>query len=147
MTKPLQDAIPAGSAARQCFGCGADNADGLQIKSTWEDGRAICRFLPDAHHLAFPGVVNGGILATAIDCHGVWTAVAHAKQKTGADEFPAFVTRKLEVEYLRPTPTGEELVLTGRVIDESDRSVTALIEVTAGGTVTATGKVVSVRVG
>jgi len=31
-----------------CFGCGADNPDGLQIKSFWDGDEALCRFQPQA---------------------------------------------------------------------------------------------------
>jgi len=42
--KPMQDQLPEGHPARVCFGCGADNNDGLQIKSFMQGDTAICTF-------------------------------------------------------------------------------------------------------
>ncbi len=143
-TKPfLQDQLPSGNGARVCFGCGTDNTHGLQIKSWMEDGRCLCRFQPEAHHTAFPGVVNGGVIATVLDCHGIWTAVGHYEMKHGKPAM--FVTRKLTVEYLKPTPLGPELFLEGRVIQEGKRSVTVELELQVEGKVTARAELVGVR--
>ena len=69
----FQDAI---SAENVCWGCGPANPHGLQIKSSWEGAESICRFRPDDCHIAAPGIVNGGILSSVIDCHCVCTAIA-----------------------------------------------------------------------
>ena len=149
-SKALQDCLPKGSPFRECFGCGADNPQGLRIKSYLEGDRAVCRFRPEAHHLAAPGMVNGGILATLIDCHGIWTAVGLSLRKEGAsagqDTSGVFVTRKLTVEYLKPAPTGLEIVLVGKITAQSQRSVTVTVDLSAGDETVARGEVVAVRV-
>jgi acyl-coenzyme A thioesterase PaaI-like protein len=105
-----------------CFGCGADNHAGLQLQSTWEDGdTSVSRWTPDEVHAAGPRhVVNGGIIATVLDCHGVVTAVADAHRREGreigTDPEIWFATTALKVEYLRPTPLGPELTLRARVV-------------------------------
>ncbi|NOZ12522.1 MAG: PaaI family thioesterase [Acidobacteria bacterium] len=139
----LQDELPKGSGARVCFGCGADNVHGLRIKSWAEKGKCLCRFHPEPHHTAFPGVVNGGVIATVLDCHGIWTAVAYYREKYG--KAVMFVTRKLTVEYLKPTPLGPELILEGRAVREGGRSVTVELEMRAGNEVTARAELVGVR--
>ncbi len=139
----LQDELPKDSGARVCFGCGADNVHGLRIKSWVENGKCLCRFHPEAHHTAFPGVVNGGVIATVLDCHGIWTAVAYYQEKYG--KAVMFVTRKLTVEYLKPTPLGPELFLEGRAVQEGERSVTVELEMRVGNTVTAKAELVGVR--
>ncbi|RLE16907.1 MAG: PaaI family thioesterase [Acidobacteria bacterium] len=140
----LQDQLPEGNGARVCFGCGADNVHGLRIKSWVERGKCLCRFHPEPHHTAFPGVVNGGVIATVLDCHGIWTAVAYYQEKYG--KAVMFVTRKLTVEYLKPTPLGPELFLEGRVVDEGKRSLTVELELRVGDEVTARAKLVGVQV-
>ncbi len=139
----LQDQLSSDSGARVCFGCGADNANGLRIKS-WMDGETcLCHFLPKPHHTAFPGVVNGGIIATILDCHGVWTAVGHYKKFH--DEDVMFVTAKLSVEYLKPTPIGEKLLAKGRVTREGRRSAGVTVDLTVGEQITARAELVVVR--
>src|SRR5690242_4201687 len=79
----FQDLMPF----NHCWGCGADNPAGLQLKSTWsadEPGVAIATFRPRAEHMAGPRhVLNGGIIATLLDCHGVCTSVADAYRHEG----------------------------------------------------------------
>ncbi|MCK5880049.1 MAG: PaaI family thioesterase [Holophagae bacterium] len=140
----MQDQLPEKNGARICFGCGADNTHGLRIKSWMEGNRCLCRFQPESHHTAFPGIVNGGIIATVLDCHGIWTAVGHYEMEHGKPAM--FVTRKLTVEYLKPTPMGQELFLEGRVTHEGKRSVTVELELRANEELTARAELVGVRI-
>ena len=62
-----------------CWGCGADNHGGLHLQSSWDGPTAVAQWTPDAEHAAGPRhFVNGGIIATLLDCHGVCTAIADA---------------------------------------------------------------------
>jgi acyl-coenzyme A thioesterase PaaI-like protein len=147
--QPLQDQLPRDHPARICFGCGADNTSGLQIKSFMQGDTAVCRFRPDAHHTAFPGVLNGGIVATLLDCHGIWTAVGyynsrHLDLEVNNPE-TMFVTRKMTVEYLRPTPMDTELLLQGRVVKEGNKSMQVEVDLWAGEEITARADVLAVR--
>ena len=105
-----------------CFGCGPANQQGLQIKSHWEGdpkavggpaaGKFVMEYTPQAHHQAFPGVVNGGILGTLLDCHSNWCAVTTIMKERGiADEAPSCVTAEFHVKLKRPTPVDQELTL------------------------------------
>ena len=62
----LQDTYAPHNA---CFGCGAANEQGLRIKSHVEGDEVVARWRPEPHHQAFPGVLNGGIIGTLLDCH------------------------------------------------------------------------------
>jgi hypothetical protein len=73
----FQDAWPLNT----CYGCGPENRDGLQIKSRWSDDRTsvIAEFKADAKYNAgIPDVMYGGTVASLIDCHSIWTAIAFA---------------------------------------------------------------------
>src|ERR1051326_1632203 len=54
-----------------CFGCGPANEKGLRIRSfVGEDGEeVVCDWKPEPHHEAYPGMLNGGIVGTLLDCH------------------------------------------------------------------------------
>ena len=41
--------------------------------------------MPEEHHQAFPGMINGGIIGTLLDCHGNWTAAIALMDKSGDD--------------------------------------------------------------
>ncbi len=107
----------------RCWGCGTRNEQGLQIKSHWsgQEGReAICTWQPAAHYMAGPKqVLNGGIIATVIDCHSVCTAVAAAylaeRRKIGSDPLIWCVTGSLKVDYLRPTPIDQAVTLRAKI--------------------------------
>lgn len=145
----LQDQLPKGHPARACFGCGADNEAGLRIKSYMQGDSAVCRFRPDAQHTAFPGVLNGGIIATLLDCHGIWTAVGYYNAKHMDSEVSSpetmYMTRKMTVEYLSPTPMDTELLLKGRVLEERRRSMQVQAELWAKEEMTARAEVLAVR--
>ena len=71
-------------------------------------------FLPHARFAAGPPhVLNGGIIATLLDCHGVCTAMARAyddeQRAIGSQPEIWYATTSMTVDYLRPTPIGEEV--------------------------------------
>lgn len=143
---PFQDQFPDSYA--HCYGCGRNNEHGLQIKSVWEGDEAVCRFTPRPYHVAYPGIVNGGVIASIIDCHGVGTAAAYAYRQTGraigeGDEL-RMVTASLHVDYLRPTPMGP-LELRACVVEEGERRIHVTVELFAQGELCARGQVVATR--
>ena len=72
----FQDYYPEDVA--HCFGCGRLNEHGHHIKSYWDGGETVARFVPRPYHTAIPGYVYGGLIASLIDCHGTGTAAAAA---------------------------------------------------------------------
>lgn len=143
----LQDLYPDDYA--HCYGCGRLNSHGLHVRSEWRDGEAVAQFQPAEYHMAMPGFVYGGLIASLVDCHAMATAAGAsmltAGLEPGRDATPRFVTASLTVDYLRPTPAGEELMLRGRATNVGERKVQVEVEVTAGTTVCARGRVIAVR--
>jgi acyl-coenzyme A thioesterase PaaI-like protein len=133
----------------ECFGCGPANAQGLRIRSFEEGDELVCDFKPAPHHLAFPGVVNGGICGALLDCHSNWTAAMHLMKKSGADAPPCTVTSDFHVTLKRPTPIQETLHLRAKVVESSADRAVVEATITAAGKVTATcrGTFVAVKEG
>ncbi|MFO8072316.1 MAG: PaaI family thioesterase [Polyangia bacterium] len=133
-----------------CYGCGRLNEDGLQIKSFWDDEQeeSTCSYEPRPGHIALPGYVYGGLIASLIDCHGTGTAAAAAYRdqgrEIGSEPKLRFVTGSLHVDYLRPTPIGP-LELRGKVAEIKGRKVVVDIDLSAAGKVCAKGRVVAVQ--
>ncbi len=147
MTDAFQDLI----GSNFCFGCGPDNPDGLRLKSRWAGEEAVARFRPAPIHAAGPRhVVNGGVLATVLDCHAICTAVADAYRREGREPGSApriwFVTGRLDVRYHRPAPIGRTLELRARVVEVSDRKSRVEASVAVGERMLAEASVVAVRV-
>jgi acyl-coenzyme A thioesterase PaaI-like protein len=146
--KAIQDLLPDHS----CFGCGPDNAHGLQIKSYWNDetGEAICTFYPKPHHLAGPAILNGGIIATIMDCHSVNTAMAATYlaegRPIGAEPPVWCVTGSMELKYRKPTPLEGPLVLRARIVQTDGRKTTVACSLCANDVETAAAQVLAVRV-
>jgi acyl-coenzyme A thioesterase PaaI-like protein len=143
----VQDFYPEDFA--HCYGCGRLNPSGHHIRTEVDGEEAVARFTPGAEHIALPGFVYGGLIASLVDCHGIGTAAAAAERAEGraVGEAPAprFVTAALRVEYVKPTPLGPELELRARATSVGIRKVVVSIEVRAGDVLTARGEVVAVR--
>ena len=77
--------------------------------------------------------------------HGRFFAVERAAGRDiGQAPMPRYVTASLHVDFLRPTPHGPELTLTGRAVEIAGRKVKVEVEVTTGSLLTARGLVVAV---
>jgi acyl-coenzyme A thioesterase PaaI-like protein len=132
-----------------CFGCGPANSKGLRIRS-FERGEAlVAAWMPEPHHEAFPGVLNGGIIGALLDCHSNWTAAWHLMRQSGAASPPCTVTADYAIKLLRPTPTDGPVALTARVAESAADRAVIEAELSAGGKVCATcrGTFVAVKPG
>lgn len=132
-----------------CFGCGPANDQGLHVRSFPDGDECVCEWTPAAHHEAFPGVLNGGIIGTLMDCHSNWTAAYHLMQKAGTDHPPTTVTADFHVRLLKPTPSAGPVHLRARVAESSENRATIETTLSSGDIVTATcrGTFVAVRPG
>ena len=130
----------------RCFGCGPANEKGLRIRSFVEGDELVAEFRPEPHHLAFEGVLNGGICGALLDCHSNWAAAIHLMQQAGDQTPPCTVTSEFAVKLRRPTPMSGSVRLRAKVVEsEGDRAVVeATLE--AGGKVTASCRGVFVAV-
>ncbi len=144
----IQDLYPESVA--HCYGCGRLNDQGLQIKSYADGDETVCHFVPRPYHMAVPGYVYGGLIASLIDCHATGTAAIAAYRAEGREpgsEPPIrFVTASLKVDYHKPTPLGPVLELRGRAREVRGRKVMLDIELSAEGQVCARGEVLCVRI-
>ena len=62
--KAFQDNYP--DELCYCYGCGRLNDHGLQIRSYWDGEDAVAVFQPKPFHMAIPGFVYGGLIASII---------------------------------------------------------------------------------
>jgi acyl-coenzyme A thioesterase PaaI-like protein len=116
------------------------------LKSYVEGDEVVARFVPGPDFMSLAGFVYGGLLASLIDCHAMATAAA-SDLPPGVEDSPAprYVTGALNVNYLKPTPMGPELVVRGRVIGKSEKKRVVEATVAVEGTVTVRAEVVAVR--
>jgi uncharacterized protein (TIGR00369 family) len=107
--------------SRSCFVCGRDNDKGFRTR--WENdreaGEVKTTVVVPEHFNGYPGIVHGGIVAALLD-----EAVARSVLLDGHFD-DLMVTAKLEVLYRRPVPTETPLLLTGHLMERTDRRATA----------------------
>ena len=112
-----------------CFACGQNNPIGLKLKFVEIAGRYVAKCVMDKNYQSFNGVLHGGIITTLLD-EAMGGYLFHLKQ-------PAY-TGKLEVRYRRPTPTGEQLTVSGWIAGRKRNVVEMRSEIAlSDGTITA----------
>ncbi|HVC36923.1 MAG TPA: PaaI family thioesterase [Gammaproteobacteria bacterium] len=146
MAKSLQDTYAPRS---NCFGCGPANTKGLHIKSFVRGNEVLAEWTPEPHHEAAPGMLNGGIIGTLLDCHCNWTAAWYLMKKSVTEAPPCTVTAEYAIVLKRPTSTDRPIELHARVVSSTDDRAVVEGELIASGKVCATcrGTFVAVKPG
>ena len=142
----FQDSMPG----NVCFGCGAENPDGLKIKSYWEGDEAVCIWESEEKYHGWPKILNGGILATLVDCHCMGTAMAAAckaeNRELGSFPYYRYATGTISVRYLKPTSNEAPIELRTKVTEIKGRKVVMQCDAFSAGVKTATCEVIAIRV-
>ena len=123
-----------------CFGCGPSNKDGLRIRSFRGENGLDMEFDPTEDHQAFPGMINGGIIGTLLDCHGNWTAAIALMDQAGTSEPPCTVTASYSIKLRRPTPFGVTLSVSSEVVEIGEDRAKVMMSLFADGELCATGE-------
>jgi uncharacterized protein (TIGR00369 family) len=103
----------AHSASNRCFGCGPANQAGLRLEFLLaDDGSVVSLPVVPGTFDGHPGYLHGGIIATLLD-----EAMSKAVRAQGSTS----MTRRMEVDYLLPVPSGAPLRIEGRVVRNEGR--------------------------
>jgi uncharacterized protein (TIGR00369 family) len=76
------------------------------------DGSVVCQAQISGQYEGPPGYLHGGIIATLLD-----EAMSKANRAQGVTA----MTRQMQVEYLRPVPSGAAIRIDGRVTRSEGR--------------------------
>ena len=123
-----------------CFGCGPANEKGLQIDSYRCEKGLELRFTSNEEHQAFPGMINGGIIGSLMDCHGNWAAAVALMDENNLEEIPCTVTANYSISLRRPTPTGVELYVLAEIEELFADRAKVKMTLTANDKICATGE-------
>lgn len=104
-----------------CFGCGPKNERGLQLKSFVESDQIVAEWMPKPGFEGFENMMNGGIIASLMDCHSNWAAAWYLMQSKQLDRPLSTVTGRFSITYLQPTIMTDlvHLYATLKTISES----------------------------
>ena len=91
-------------------------------------------------HQAFPGIINGGIISTLLDCHGNWAATMALMDENDDEYPPCTVTATFSLKLRRPTPINTKLEINANIIDISKDRANVKMTLVADGKICATGE-------
>ena len=143
-----------GERFQHCWGCGPKNDLGLHLKTYPSiDGKScISRIkLENAYTGGVPSNVFGGMIATVFDCHGTASAAWFAHHQKGLELTEStvigrFITARLEIDYLSPSPIEDEIVVTSTLEELGERKAIIAMEMTVATKVRAKARMVAVAV-
>ncbi|MDY6971955.1 MAG: PaaI family thioesterase [Thermodesulfobacteriota bacterium] len=97
-----------------CFACGTANPIGLDLQF-YRNGNAVCSDITlGRNYEGWQNMAHGGIISTILDELMSWTILYFEKV--------FFVTRKMEIKYIRPVLIGEPFVAKANLIETSKSS-------------------------
>ncbi len=119
-----------------CYGCGRLNVQGHHFRTRWNHNETVTAYEPQPEHIAIPGFVYGGLLASLVDCHSTGSAALALYRQAGHElgdlaPIPRCVTASLKVDYRKPTPLGVLLIAHGQIVETRARKVIVHTEVYA----------------
>ena len=143
-----------GERFQHCWGCGPKNDLGLHLKTYPSlDGECcISRIkLEKAYTGGVPSNVFGGMIATIFDYHGTASAAWFAHHQKGLELTETtligrFITARLEIDYLSPSPIDDEIVVISTLEELGERKAIISMEMTVATKVRAKAKMVAVAV-
>ncbi|WP_166262166.1 PaaI family thioesterase [Marinobacter salicampi] len=134
-----------------CYGCGKRNPQGNQLKSYIVDGHTVARFRPKPEQTGgVPEHAYGGLIASLFDCHGAASAAAFEYEATTGhlennSRLKRYVTASLKVEFLRPTPMGQEITIKGKCRRIDGRKVWVDMEISVKDEVCAVAEMLAIQ--
>jgi len=117
-----------------CFACGGANARGMQLAFDQNDETQRIRgeFRIPEEYQGGSGFVHGGVIALLLD---------EVMAKVSRFNKDHAVTASLNVEYVKPVPVGQPLIVEGWEVERKGRSIHRVGEIrAASGAVLARGR-------
>lgn len=108
--------------ASLCFVCDPSNDGGMKQRFYYDDdsGRIVADFTPEPAHSGAPNYTHGGASMAVLDDAMAW-AIIELKQRFG-------ITRKAEVDFIRPVMVGASHAVEAWVESFEDRALVARAE-------------------
>lgn len=124
---------------QRCYVCGKKNPIGLAVDFVIDaEARSIrARFTPQNDHQGYENIVHGGILSALLD---------EAMAKLAFSLGMPVLTAEMTVKFKAPASPGEELLISGQLVQETKRLIFGTAKIERGPVVIAeaTGKLLRI---
>lgn len=118
----INKSYPQQTIAPNCFVCGDKNEKGLHLKFTRTSETSVQTSLviPD-HWTGWGKLMHGGFHGVLLDEVTAWVAVGILDE--------TFLTKAINILYHLPAYVGQEVVVTGELVSETDKKIIAKGEI------------------
>jgi len=116
--------------SHKCYVCGDKNPIGLAVNFMIDKNEKSIRasFVPLDVHQSFEGIVHGGIISALLD---------EAMGKLAFNLGTPAITAEMTVRFKAPAAPGEELFISGRIVQATKRLIRAEARIQRGPVVIA----------
>ena len=104
-----------------CFGCAPHNTKGLKLRIWYSKKGCTSYYNIPEEYCGFKGLAHGGIIATLLDEIAAWTIITHLLRFG--------ITLQADVRYLKPVPTGVEIEIKGRILENNEENAVSLARI------------------
>lgn len=123
----------------RCFACGSENPDGLNLRFRQNgDGVVTATFTVTERYQGYPGVVQGGIVATILD-----SAMANCLFGIGVEA----MTASLELRFREAVRTDMPLTVMASMVEHRGRVYKTQARIVQGGSLRVTASAMFVANG
>jgi acyl-coenzyme A thioesterase PaaI-like protein len=91
-----------------CFACGTANPIGLNLEFYVTGDKVCSEITLGKYHVGWADITHGGIISTLLDEVMSWTILYFKRI--------FFVTRKMEIKYIKPVAKGIPLIVSGSLL-------------------------------
>lgn len=97
---------------KDCFGCGAENPHGLQMKFVTNGEKVKSSVTIPAHLRGWHHIVHGGVISTIADEIMAWAAIHLLKR--------FILTKTMTTKFFKPVFIGSKLIAYGSIKERTD---------------------------
>lgn len=114
---------PLANVDKECFGCGADNPHGLQLKYECDGTRLRSQLTLEKRFRGWSNLIHGGILSTILDETMGWTVFCLTRK--------FMLTKGMQVHFIKPIRIGTPVTVTGYIKEWiNERKIAIVAEIT-----------------
>ncbi|HMK61117.1 MAG TPA: PaaI family thioesterase [Dissulfurispiraceae bacterium] len=105
----------------QCFVCGKNNKNGLQLSFTSSGGKSLSEFTLKSNFQGYKNIIHGGLITAILDEAMIYAAMSEKCNP---------VTAEITVRFKHPLSAGQAATVEAELTRKTDRLVEAKARIT-----------------